>query len=150
QLKREFAKAKAGAADTGASLLTSSESRLDNVVFRSGLANTLRFARQLVGYKHVLVDGKIVNIPSYKIEPGQIDASKLRPGTKGLELEIETDTLMTSLTGSLEKIAGGPIVDAPFEKLVFIFQDNAEQELYDALLDDKNQSFELSFDKDKV
>lgn len=46
------------------------------MVFRSGLANTLRFARQLVGYKHVLVDGKIVNIPSYKIEPGQVISLK--------------------------------------------------------------------------
>jgi small subunit ribosomal protein S4 len=42
------------------------------VVFRSGLTNTLNFARQLVSYKHILVDGKKVYAPSYKVKPGQV------------------------------------------------------------------------------
>jgi small subunit ribosomal protein S4 len=53
-----------------------SESRLDNVVFRSGLTNTLNFARQLVSHKHILVDGKTANIPSYKVEAEQVISLK--------------------------------------------------------------------------
>src|SRR5206468_219064 len=60
----------------GVNLLTRSESRLDNVVLRSGLANTLGFARQLVSYKHFLINGKTVNIPSFKVEPGQVISLK--------------------------------------------------------------------------
>jgi len=62
--------------DIGVNLLVGSESRLDNLIFKSGLVNTLGFARQLVSYKHFLVDGKKVNIPSYKIEPGQVISLK--------------------------------------------------------------------------
>jgi small subunit ribosomal protein S4 len=46
------------------------------LVFQSGLVNTLRFARQLVSYKHILVDGKTVNIPSYQVNPGQVISLK--------------------------------------------------------------------------
>jgi small subunit ribosomal protein S4 len=72
QLKNEYVKAKSGDGDVGINFLMSSELRLDNVVFQSGIVNTLRFARQLVSYGHFLVDGKKVNIPSYKIEAGQV------------------------------------------------------------------------------
>ena len=47
------------------------ESRLDNVVYRLGLARTRRAARQLVNHGHILVDGKRVDIPSYRLKPGQ-------------------------------------------------------------------------------
>src|SRR5690606_27444888 len=47
------------------------ESRLDNLVYRMGLARTRRAARQLVNHGHILVDGKRVNIPSYRVKPGQ-------------------------------------------------------------------------------
>jgi len=76
QLKNEYIKAKLRSGDTGVNLLVGSESRLDNLIFKSGLVNTLGFARQLVSYKHFLVDGKKVNIPSYKIEPGQVISLK--------------------------------------------------------------------------
>jgi small subunit ribosomal protein S4 len=72
QVKNEYLKARAEAGNTGTNLLINSESRLDNVVLRSGLANTLGFARQLVSYSHILVNGKTINIPSYKIKPGQV------------------------------------------------------------------------------
>ncbi|CAG8686351.1 8625_t:CDS:2, partial [Ambispora gerdemannii] len=77
QLKNEYLKAKSKAGDTGINLLVSSELRLDNLVLKSGLVNTLRFARQLVSYGHFLVDGKKVNIPSYKVEIGQITPSHI-------------------------------------------------------------------------
>ena len=57
---------------TGANLMTILESRLDNVVFRLGLARTRKEARQIVDHKHVLVNGKCVNIPSYLVKAGDI------------------------------------------------------------------------------
>lgn len=76
QLKNEYIKAKAEVGNTGTNLLVSSESRLDSLVFRSGLLNTTRFARQWVNHGHFLVDGKKINIPSCKIEPGQVISLK--------------------------------------------------------------------------
>jgi len=57
---------------TGENLMTMLESRLDNVVFRMGFARTRREARQVVGHKHVLVNGKCINIPSYHIKAGDV------------------------------------------------------------------------------
>lgn len=65
---------------TGENLIRLLESRLDNVVFRLGLAPTRPAARQLVSHKHILVNGEIVNIPSYQIKPG--DAIELKPKSK--------------------------------------------------------------------
>lgn len=55
---------------TGEALLIILESRLDNLVYRMGLANSIRAARQMVNHGHILVDGKKINIPSYKVMPG--------------------------------------------------------------------------------
>ena len=55
---------------TGANLMAMLELRLDNVLFRLGYARTRREARQIVGHKHVLVNGKVVNIPSYQVKAG--------------------------------------------------------------------------------
>ena len=55
---------------TGENFFKLLESRLDNVVYRMGLANTRRAARQLVNHGHILVNGKKVNIPSYQVKPG--------------------------------------------------------------------------------
>ena len=57
---------------TGECLLSILESRLDNVIFRMGLANTRREARQIVNHGHVTVNGKRVNIPSYLVKPGEV------------------------------------------------------------------------------
>ena len=57
---------------TGTNLMTILESRLDNVVFRMGFARTRREARQVVGHKFVLVNGKQVNIPSYRVKAGDV------------------------------------------------------------------------------
>ena len=57
---------------TGEILLQLLESRLDNVVFRLGIAPTRSAARQLVSHKHITIDGKVVNIPSYLVKQGQI------------------------------------------------------------------------------
>ena len=65
---------------TGANLMTMLESRLDNVVFRLGLARTRKEARQIVDHKHVLVNGKLVNIPSYLVKAG--DVIEIKEGKK--------------------------------------------------------------------
>ena len=77
---------KAAKADgiTGEVLLQLLESRLDNVVYRLGLAPTRRAARQLVGHKHITVDGEVVNIPSFQVKPGMVVA--VREKSKSLEV----------------------------------------------------------------
>ena len=68
---------------TGENLMTILESRLDSVIFRMGFARTRREARQIVGHKHVLVNGKSVNIPSYLIKAG--DVIEIREKSKSLQ-----------------------------------------------------------------
>ena len=65
---------------TGANLMILLESRLDNVVFRMGFARTRKEARQIVDHKHVLVNGKCVNIPSYLVKAG--DQIEIREKSK--------------------------------------------------------------------
>ena len=79
---------------TGANLMILLESRLDNVIFRLGFARTRREARQIVGHKHVLVNGKSVNIPSYLIKAG--DVIEIREKSKDLHL-FRTGTLFTAI-----------------------------------------------------
>jgi small subunit ribosomal protein S4 len=67
QFRRYFSMAAHGRGSTGENLLRLLESRLDNVVYRAGLARTRRMARQLVNHGHFLVNGKRVNIPSYRV-----------------------------------------------------------------------------------
>ena len=77
-LERQFAnlykKANASKGITGEVLLQLCESRLDNVVYRLGIANSRSAARQLVSHKHVTVNGEIVNIPSYQLKAGDVIA----------------------------------------------------------------------------
>ena len=68
---------------TGEVLLQMCESRLDNIVFRLGIAPSRRGARQLVGHRHITVNGKIVNIPSYQVKEG--DVVGVREKSKSLE-----------------------------------------------------------------
>lgn len=70
QFARTFEKAAKMKGITGENLFKLLESRLDNIVYRMGLANTRRGARQLVGHGHILVNGVNVNIPSYTVKPG--------------------------------------------------------------------------------
>ncbi len=75
-LERQFAnlfeKASRNKGVTGEVLLQFLEARLDNTVFRLGIAPTRRAARQLVNHKHILVNGKLTNIPSYQLRPGDV------------------------------------------------------------------------------
>ena len=84
---------------TGVILLQLLELRLDNVVYRSGFANTRQAARQLVNHGHVLVNGHSVDIPSYQVKPGDVLKVAAKPSSQQLA------TRMTDLTQA------APIVD---------------------------------------
>ena len=84
QFRNMFEKAASASGITGEILLQNLECRLDNVVYRLGIAPSRAAARQLVGHKHIVVDGKVVNIPSYAVKPGQIIG--VREKSKSLEV----------------------------------------------------------------
>jgi small subunit ribosomal protein S4 len=84
QFSNLFKKASRMKGITGENLLTLCESRLDNTVFRLGISSTRRGARQLVGHRHITVNGEIVNIPSYTLREGDVIA--VREKSKSLEV----------------------------------------------------------------
>ena len=89
QFRNYFKKSQSKAGPTGHNLLIMLESRLDNTIFRLGLALTRRSARQLVSHKHFLVNNKIVNIPSFQLKSGDI----VQVREKSKKMEIFQDTL---------------------------------------------------------
>ncbi|UYZ58923.1 30S ribosomal protein S4 [Hymenobacter latericus] len=88
QFANLFDKAAGKPGITGENLLAYLEQRLDNVVYRLGIAPTRRAARQLVSHKHIIVDGEVVNIPSYHVKPGSIVA--VREKSKSLEAIVNS------------------------------------------------------------
>jgi len=84
QLLRYVRKARRASGSTGQSLLQMLEMRLDNTVFRMGMAGTIPAARQLVNHGHVTVNGKVVDIASYQCRPGEIIGVKDREPSKRL------------------------------------------------------------------
>lgn len=88
QMRRLILDARKGTEPTGETLLQLLERRLDNVVFRAGLAPTIPAARQLVSHRHVLLNGRIVNIPSLRVRVG--DVVTLRGASGNLPLVQET------------------------------------------------------------
>jgi Ribosomal protein S4 and related proteins len=89
QFRNLFEKASRTKGIKGVVLLQFLEARLDNVVFRLGIAPTRAAARQLVSHKHIVVDGKVVNIPSYSVKAGQIIGVR----EKSKSLEVITNSL---------------------------------------------------------
>lgn len=84
QFRLLFAQAARTKGITGEILIQLLESRLDNIVYRLGIAPTRAAARQLVSHRHITVDGKVVNIPSFQVKPGMIVA--VREKSKSLEV----------------------------------------------------------------
>ncbi len=84
QFEKMFNEANRSKGITGENLLKFCESRLDNVVFRMGIAPTRRSARQLVSHRHIMVNGGLVNVPSYQLKEG--DVVSVRERSKSLEL----------------------------------------------------------------
>lgn len=89
QFRIMFDKALSSRGITGEVLLQLLEARLDNVVYRLGIAPTRAAARQLVSHRHITVDGEVVNIASYAVKPGQVVGVR----EKSKSLEVVTDAL---------------------------------------------------------
>ena len=116
---------------TGANLMTILECRLDNVVFRMGLARTRKEARQIVDHKHVLVNGKQVNIPSYLVKVG--DVVEIKEKCKGSQrykdiLEVTGGRLIPewieadqeALKGTIKEYPTREMIDVPVNEVLIV------------------------------
>ncbi len=95
QFRNLFEKASRQGGNTGEVLMQLVESRLDNVVYRLGLAPTRRAARQLVSHRHITVNDEIVNIPSFQLKPGDVIGVR----EKSKSLQVITDSLDQNKSG---------------------------------------------------
>ncbi len=119
QFRRLFKDASNMEGNTGVNLITLIERRLDNVVYRMGFATTRAFARQLVTHGHLLVDGKKLDIPSYRVKPGQ--KVEIREKSKSNPQIVRAGEL-TAQTGL------SPWIDVEIEKGFGIFTRLPERE----------------------
>ncbi len=116
---------------TGANLMTMLESRLDNVVFRMGYARTRREARQIVGHKFVLVNGKQVNIPSYRVKAG--DVVEIKESKKSIQrmkdiVEVTAgrlvpewiDVNLENLQGTVKELPSREMIDVPVDEMLIV------------------------------
>ena len=116
---------------TGENLMVLLERRLDNIVFRLGFARTRREARQIVGHKHVLVNGKCVNIPSYTVKPG--DTIEIKEKVKGAQrykdiLEVTDGRIVPEwleadhekLSGVVKEIPTREQIDVPVNEVLIV------------------------------
>ena len=111
-----FAKAEKMQGTAGPNLMTLLELRLDNVIFRMGFARTRREARQIVDHKHVLVNGKTVNIPSYIVSAG--DKIEIKEKSKSLQrfkdiVEANGGVLVPAWLESNSETLSGTVVTKP-------------------------------------
>ena len=116
---------------TGTNLMVLLETRLDNVVFRMGFARTRMEARQIVDHKHILVNGKCVNIPSYRVKPG--DTIEIKEKCKGSQrykdiLEATSGRLVPewleadpeALKGSVKELPTREAIDVPVNEVLIV------------------------------
>ncbi len=115
QFRNLFEKASSSKGVTGEVLLQLLESRLDNVVYRLGIAKTRAAARQLVLHRHITVNGNVVNIPSYSVTPGELVAVR----EKSKSLEVIQDSLAGFNHSKYpwiewdESVKGGKMINVP-------------------------------------
>ena len=116
---------------TGENLMTMLESRLDNVVFRAGFARTRKEARQIVDHKHVLVNGKQVNIPSYLVKAG--DVIEIKEKCKGAQrykdiLDVTAGRLVPewmdadqeALKATVKELPTREMIDVPVDEMLIV------------------------------
>ena len=116
---------------TGTNLMTILESRLDNVIFRLGFARTRQEARQIVDHKHVLVNGKQVNIPSYLVKAG--DTIEIKEKVKSMQrykdiLEVTGGRLVQewlesdqeNLKGVVKELPSREVIDVPVDEMLIV------------------------------
>ena len=116
---------------TGENLMTMLESRIDNVVFRAGFARTRKEARQIVDHKHVLVNGKQVNIPSYLVKAG--DVIEIKEKCKGAQrykdiLDVTAGRLVPewmdsdqeALKATVKELPTRDMIDVPVDEMLIV------------------------------
>jgi small subunit ribosomal protein S4 len=116
---------------TGENLMVMLESRLDSVVFRMGFARTRREARQVVDHKHVLVNGKVINIPSYQIKAG--DVVEIKESAKSMQrykdiLEVTggrlvpewMDVDIENFKGTIKNLPTREMIDVPVDEMLIV------------------------------
>ena len=116
---------------TGENLMVMLESRLDSVVFRMGFARTRREARQIVDHKHVLVNGKVINIPSYLIKAG--DVIEIKEKAKSMQrykdiLEVTAGRLVPewmdvdieNFKGTIKNLPTREMIDVPVDEMLIV------------------------------
>ena len=126
-----YAKAERMAGMTGPNLMIMLETRLDNVIFRLGFARTRKEARQIVDHKHVLVNGKQVNIPSYLVKAG--DTIEIKEKNKGSQrykdiLEVTGGRLVPewlecdqeNLKGTVKELPAREAIDVPVNEMLIV------------------------------
>ena len=126
-----YAKAKQMEGMTGENLMILLESRLDNVMFRMGFARTRKEARQIVDHKHVLVNGKCVNIPSYQVKAG--DVIEIKEKFKSSQrykdvLEVTAGRLVPAwleadqenLKGTVKELPSRDEIDVPVNEVLIV------------------------------
>ena len=126
-----YAKAKQMEGMTGENLMILLESRLDNVMFRMGFARTRKEARQIVDHKHVLVNGKQVNIPSYLVKAG--DVIEIKEKHKGSQrykdiLEVTGGNMIPdwlevdaeNLKGTVKELPARDAIDVPVDEMLIV------------------------------
>ena len=126
-----YAKADRMKGMTGENLMVLLERRLDSVVFRMGFARTRREARQIVDHKHVLVNGKGVNIPSYLVKAG--DVIEIREKSKSLQrykdiVEVTggrlvpewMDADIEALKGTVKNLPSREMIDVPVNEMLIV------------------------------
>ena len=126
-----YAKAKQMEGMTGTNLMVLLESRLDNVIFRMGFARTRKEARQIVDHKHVMVNGKQVNIPSYLVKAG--DVVEIKEKHKGCQrykdiLEVTGGRLVPAwlevdaeaLKATVKELPSRDEIDVPVDEMLIV------------------------------
>ena len=126
-----YAKAERMKGLTGLNLMTLLETRLDNIVFRMGFARTRREARQIVVHKHILVNGKCVNIPSYIVKPGDVIEVKENKKTmqrykdiveanNGILVPAWLDADIEELKGTVKELPEREMIDVPVNETLIV------------------------------
>ena len=116
---------------TGQNLMTILESRLDNVVFRLGFARTRKEARQIVGHKHVLVNGKCVSVPSYLVSAGDVIELKEKSAgmqrfkdiaevTNGRLIPEWIDVDQENFKGTVKELPSREAIDVPVDEMLIV------------------------------
>ncbi len=126
-----YKKADKMAGQTGANLMILMEMRLDNIIFRLGFARTRREARQIVDHKHITVNGRVVNIPSYQVHAGdviEIKESKksyqrykdILDVTGGRLVPEWLDADQETLKGTVKELPAREVIDVPVDEMLIV------------------------------